>query len=336
MYNLRSHQWWRGRYQINRAMIRLTSTPELYDVGYGAEGKSPPSPPYASLLRLAHRAGYDRTHSPAARTADEMLAWCNRYGLLGLLVQQTVLVRPWPHWMPLTDPHGERGLLIPGHIGHASARLVPIAQQFIREGSSWRALHEVLRPKKPGTAAPTKPRPVEPEEVSDWRVPGVAVLREGGSQVWEPIASAWGRFFPSVPEREREQYPYPRPLSPTFWQLYAEPVTDFIDAATALRDYVAALHSGLSSLDRTVGPEGTRRAQQRQPGLTPSLLAMLFAMVDEDIAAGYRAAACEQCGSPFLSETRRTRYCSPTCRNTSIVRAYRDRRKHSRRHAPHP
>lgn len=321
--------WSRGRYAIDGDKIRLTSTIEAYDVGSASE---PENSPYASLLRLAHRAGYNRAHSPDARTTDEILTWCNRYGLLGLLLQEAVLVRPWPQWMPRTDPGGERGLLIPGRVGQASSRLVPIAQQFVREGSLWRASHEMLLPKKPGTAAPTKPRPVDPGEVSDWRAPGVAVVGVEGGQLWQPIASAWGRFFPSVSEPDRERYPYPRPSSPAFWQLYAEPVADFLKAASALRDYAAALRPEPSSRDRTVRPERAG-SQQRRSGPTPSLLAMLYAMVDEDIAAGYHAAACAECGSPFLSETRRTRYCSPTCRNTAIVRAYRHRRK-STRHRP--
>ncbi|MDX2168435.1 MAG: hypothetical protein SF182_15275 [Deltaproteobacteria bacterium] len=191
----------------------------------------------------------------------------------------------------------------------------------------------MLHPKKPVTAAPTKPRPVDPEEVSDWRVPGVAVVGVEGGQLWEPIASAWGRFFPSISEQDRERYPYPRPLSPAFWQHYAEPVADFLKAANALRDYVAALRSESSSVDRTVRPERTPPVQRRS-GPIPSLLAMLFAMVDEDVAAGYHADACAQCGSPFLSGNRRTRYCSPTCRNTAIVRAYRHRRKSTRRPSP--
>lgn len=332
MYSEGCLPWWRGRHTIDGDKIRLTSTPEPYDIGRGSEAGNPP---YTSLLRLAHRASYDRVHSPDARTTDEILTWCNRYGLLGLLLQQTVLVRPWPQWMPRTDPGGERGLLIPGRIGHASSRLVPIAQQFVRDGSLWRASHEVLHPNKPSTAAPTKPRPVDLGEVSDWRVPGVAVVGVEGGQSWEPIASAWGRFFPSISEQDRERYPYPRPLSPAFWQHYAEPVADFLKAANALRDYVAALRSESSSVDRTVRPERTPPVQRRS-GLTPSLLAMLYAMVDEDIAAGYHAAACAECGSPFLSETRRTQYCSPTCRNTATVRAYRHRHKNARRRPPHP
>ena len=330
MYTEDRHPWSRGRYAIDGDKIRLTSTPEPYDIGLGSEVENSP---YASLLRLAHRASYDRAHFPDARTTDEILAWCNRYGLLGLLLQQTVLVRPWPQWMPRTDPGGERGLLIPGRIGQASSRLVPIAQQFAREGSLWRASHEVLLPKKPGTAAPTKPRPVDPGEVSDWRVSGVAVVSAEGGQLWAPIASAWSRFFPSVSEPDRERYPYPRPSSPAFWQLYAEPVADFLKAANALRDHVAALRPESSSVDRIARPERTP-PMQRPSGPTPSLLAMLYAMVDEDIASGYHAAACAECGSPFLSETRRTRYCSPTCRNTSTVRAYRHRHKSARRRRP--
>src|SRR5947208_4297865 len=55
-------------------------------------------------------------------------------------------------------------------------------------------------------------------------------------EVEEPLGRTWARFFPSVPARERERYPYPPPLTEAFWRLYAEPVEDFLDAARALRD----------------------------------------------------------------------------------------------------
>ena len=83
MYDEDRLPWSRGRYAIDGDKIRLTSTPESYDIGRGSEVENPP---YASLLRLAHRVSYDRAHSPDARTTDEILTWCNRYGLLGLLL----------------------------------------------------------------------------------------------------------------------------------------------------------------------------------------------------------------------------------------------------------
>lgn len=329
--------WWRGSYKIVDGLIRLASSPSVYRPDDVTEIGDATMRPYASLLRLAHRASYDRDHNPSLRTAEEIVTWCNRHGLLGLALQHTVLVRTWPRWMPRIDPQGERGLLIPGRAGHASARLVPIAQQFVRDDSAWLALYEILSPKQRSAAAPTKPRAAAPEELVDWREPGVAVATHDGDHDWQPVASAWGRFFPDVPEKERERYGYPRPLSLEFWQLYAEPVAAFLAAATGLRDHVAALRSERHAPRKRgelVAKESARIKPARKPGIAHSLLGMLSEMITADLEAGYRVEACAECGGPFLSETRRVRYCSPTCRNTSVVRAYRHRLKQTRGRPP--
>ena len=328
--------WWRGRYEIVDGLVRPTSAPEKYSFSSSKHIRGREPRPYAALLRLAHRAAYDRHHKPTSQTTEEILAWCNRYGLLGLLLHHTVLVRPWPRWRPRIDPQGEHGLLIPGRVGHVSAKLVPIAQQFVRQGGSWLAVYEVLSPKKLGSATPRKPGPLEPDDVLDWREPGVAVAGSGSGHAWQSIAAAWGRFFPGIPDEERERYPYPKPLSPEFWRLYAEPVGDFLDAAVALRDEVAARRpkNRAASKEHQEGSESARARVTRPSESAPSLVAILSAMIAEDLQAGYRADVCAECGAPFLSDARRVRYCSPTCRNTSVVRAYRHRLKKKRRGPP--
>ncbi len=64
-----------------------------------------------------------------------------------------------------------------------------------------------------------------------------------GDWVKEGLPTTWGRFFPDVPEAERDTYPYPAPCGPEFWRLYAEPVEDFLRAAATLYEILDGLRT---------------------------------------------------------------------------------------------
>jgi hypothetical protein len=48
----------------------------------------------------------------------------------------------------------------------------------------------------------------------------------------EPLTKSGPRFFPGVPEQERNSFGYPQPLTNPFWEMYAEPLSDFFPRLT--------------------------------------------------------------------------------------------------------
>jgi hypothetical protein len=54
----------------------------------------------------------------------------------------------------------------------------------------------------------------------------------------EPLTDTWARCFPSIRTGQRSTYGYPAPYSDRFWELYAEPVEDFVLVAERLRDAI--------------------------------------------------------------------------------------------------
>src|SRR5262249_12941422 len=168
----------------------------------------------------------------------------------------------------------------------------------------------------------------------------------------EPFAARWARFFPDVSPSEREKYPYPKPLSEEFWTQYAEPVGDFLGAASMFRDLVSRLASGegtgfgkdraaelaraLSALHGLVAPVspalapvGDGHLQRRWVG--PSLLSAFAMMLVEDLAGSFRVRLCEACETPMVSSAYQARYCSWRCRKRAEMQRYRRRVRKSRK-----
>jgi hypothetical protein len=159
-----------------------------------------------------------------------------------------------------------------------------------------------------------------------------------GGIVVEPLAVAWGRYFPTIPAKERGTFPYPVPLSNAFFSYYAEPLDAFLTAADQLRrglEELADAPHGYSqaggptlarllapmSLDLAYGAHGLREAW-----MGPSLLAMLAAMAALDVARGGRVRVC-YCKKLFVSDDKRVEYCSLKCRRNSQMSAWRARER---------
>ena len=86
-----------------------------------------------------------------------------------------------------------------------------------------------------------------------WPEP-LALMRmiRDGRWATQPIADAWGPFFPDVQRGERDTYLYPVPESDAFWAAYSEPVGWLLGAASVLRGAVLDL-----SADLVLGGEST-------------------------------------------------------------------------------
>jgi len=182
-----------------------------------------------------------------------------------------------------------------------------------------------------------------------WPEP-LALMRmiRDGRWATQPIADAWGPFFPDVQRGERDTYLYPVPESDAFWAAYSEPVGWLLGAASVLRgavldlsadlvlggestmdhlyrvdSAVRALHSLLAPVQPslTVAPDG----EYRQTWRTRSLLSSFALMALLDLTERRRVLTCTTCGRVFVSGAYQARYCSERCRGTAQKRAYRAR-----------
>jgi hypothetical protein len=160
----------------------------------------------------------------------------------------------------------------------------------------------------------------------------------------EPLDKTWADHFPDVPYAERTTFPYPHPATKDFWNMYAEPVSEFVMAAWLL---VNGLEGIKTPANRGAPAAGALRlahlasygvpylarehdGSYRQQWVAGSLLSSMAFMAMEDIARNLLH-QCRTCRTFFLSEAYQAEYCSPTCRNTMQKRRYRQKLKGARR-----
>lgn len=293
-------------------------------------------PPYQALLELIERQPFART----PESDDRLLDWCAENGLLGILPTRAQMVTLPARWGPL----------IPGHTG--SAHLVPTRIVFTRTVNGWRSTVKstfgthvpyalVGEPDQLGALVPDDALP------AGWPRAG-AILQQLGSAEWEaqPLEGDWAAFFPDVEEGARPTYDYAQPFSQRFWELYAEPVEEFLNAAVLFRDALRGIGTFLED-PSNVGADAERRffsgrdrlhalvarvspyLQLRQDAslglywVSTSLLSTYAMMAIQDLAKQRRPRSCEACGRIFLSAAYQARYCSETCRHRAQKRRQR-------------
>ena len=183
---------------------------------------------------------------------------------------------------------------------------------------------------------------------ADWPRPGVVIqdLRVPDWKV-EKLSQTWARFFPSVPAAESGTYPYPLPGSEAFWRIYAEPIDDFVAAATLLLTAVKFLgevgragdgrqgdggeiRGRLDMLHRLLAPVApavgvTEDGAFRQEWRASTLLGTYAMMALLDLTEQRRPLVCTICGRLFVTKAYQGIYCSATCRQTAQKRRYRAR-----------
>ena len=324
-------QWWKfTRYELNDGYIR--PAPDTTLSAYDPWSEPPPGADtaYASLANLVPRgwdAGDNRTVSPD--TAAAVLAWCQQYGLLGVLPRRVekVVLQAW------TEKEG----VTPQDWNGTEERWYPdqVQVQFYQNSKGWQRetyRDAIIEGKSP------RPNPA-----------GVILhpIDDSVEMVFEPFRKTWARFFPSVPLDQRESYRYPEPLTQEFWALYNEPIEEFIDTAALLEaplttlakdretvpgftirsvdNYALAIHE-LNEYVETVRwhlrqtPNG-----MVQQWTSPSLFASLVLMALQDVAGAKRPRICLTCSGLFVSPAYQARYCSVRCRHTMNKRTYRTR-----------
>lgn len=352
LWTLPGGPWWRfGRYELRAGYLHPASGSRLVEYDPWEfhralrDGRREGKAPYESLLGLLDDldlapASYATGRQPFALTAAgvaALTAWCAEHGLLGVL------------------PHVAHQVTLPARWGLATltgGKLVPARTCYVRGAFGWVAREDAFwETRSPAFERATKqPGALVPEDLlpAEWTPPGV-LLQDLGEPGWrfEPLDGTWAHFFPDVPEVDRPTYPYPRPCSEPFWQLYAEPVDAFLRAAAVLRDAVTdlaqprgdaeagdsylhrlwrgleALQSLLTAITPALLPLGNGTYLQHWQG--NSLLGTLAMMAYLDLTERRRVFSCARCRKIFTSAAYQARYCSERCRYAAQKRAYRGR-----------
>jgi hypothetical protein len=288
-----------------------------------------------------------------------VLEWCSKHGLLGILLTQVERVSLPARW---------RGSLPTGISGAAPNFPFPEQVRYVRANVGWevRTFTDVGGMDRLMHGSPRKERPTVPEGAIGTVVPEEWLqffpklekprvwLRDllRGELIEEGLDQTCARYLPGVAAVD-----YPKPAVAevddeqalrSFWERYAEPVDDFVRAASAFRDALEGMRHarplramtsdqsmsvsrGMNTLSALVFPvraavtileDGTFG----EHWISPSLLSSLAKMVHQDLTGGRRRAlACAECGRTFVAIAYQAKYCSPRCRNTSQKREYRRR-----------
>ncbi len=334
------------RYVVREGMIRPAFGARLHSYDPCAEhemGRSTSGaqqPPYGALLDLIQSVELKPRPGPGPLVTltpeSETLVcdWCAAHGLLGVLLHRVQTVILAARWHPL-----------PG----TEHRLIPVQQQLVRTNQGWiRTGREGRRfpSKVSGDESGAQGALVPPANLPKrWSEPNVLLqdLRTGERKT-ESLSQTWSRFFPEVPDEEREIHPYPLPGSAAFWLIYGEPVSDFLEAATLLLaplralcgheetisdEELAATQRAVDGFNRLLGPVspaafiGDGRLQQQWN--TASLLGAFAMMALMDLTEKRRPRICSNCSKLFVTKAHQGTYCSDTCRNTAQKRRHRQR-----------
>ena len=299
-------------------------------------------PPYQSLIDLCRELRGQRfaaLANPDEETQILLTNWCARNGLLGVLPQSVftiVLAARWDHLLAKEGP------------------LFPVVDQHVRSSTEWQTghFHYGFGRRRPSSEERRQRDLVEEEYVSE-KSPTPHVIIQ--SKLDDPklehqSLKSLAHFFPEVKEWEAETFDYPRPLSVPFWELYAEPIHNFLGAAFGFYDSVQTISrlKGVRvqdldqresySVERAVRTiealvanvrhtvDFTEDGQLIQRWTSASLLASFGMMAFLDLMEGkVHRCANEACGRIFVTDAWQAAYCSPRCRNTALKRQSRKR-----------
>ena len=368
---IRSQLWWKfSRYELRDGYIRPARAAKLlryqpWDAHWQARrhpGRKQQSP-YFSLTTLVSDLGASPTVdgrltlNPFAE--KKVLDWCDQFGLLGVLLQQTqhVVFPPRVVENTLDDD------------APPPWPATAVLEHYVREVPTWKGVSSYSRPggavwdssaitnfwepvpeglpseSLPDCGPLTSDHPLPAE----WPPPHV-LSRHITGQVWQHVSleEGWFKFFPDLRDHTK---PTPAPLSDTFWKAYAEPLDLFLGGAALLKQAMEASQirrsvkgedredrlkqsirafpgeDALRGLVNAVAPSFVRERQRpnRREGilLAPSLLGMFAAMLLDDLTIGKNIRRCAACPNLFASGAHAANYCSERCRWRSMKQRYR-------------
>ncbi len=315
-------------------------------------------PPYADLLELARNLTFVPNHTsftPTAESANAILEWCAKYGLLGILPARVEVITLQAFWVPRSEAWNDpeaRGFC-PRYV-----RYVRRAGQWSETGATTEIpdpplTEEEATPERLYDAIPSAMNTLADRAQDIWPAPGALVWRwKQHDRQEQDLGRALRRYFPDVPHFVSHAHTYPRPCSEDFWSSYGEPVAEFARWALRFKEAVESVsqmetprknpteadrqrirveNEALLFLEGLSGTVGTPR--RLRPGtrnlvryvVAPSLLSAFAEMFLEDAELGRRALRCDTCGMFFVSDEPHARYCSVRCRNTMQRRRQRQR-----------
>lgn len=230
---------------------------EAYRSSWEGRKRKGREPPYVELARLS------------IEGPDKWLRWCEEYGLLGILQEQTQEVRFHPHWRQVEPddlgPLGEREDL------KGESGLMP-EQVVWQQRAGGRASKKQVRPEQAGLlfkrALAGEGMPVPDSDLEklvdhpSWSgtgisKPGVRVSERDGTVRETTVTEGYGKFFPrreGIPEwvdrslEERfmgelgtppagnlEKQEYPLPSNDEYYRAYGEPLIQLRRRAQEIR-----------------------------------------------------------------------------------------------------
>lgn len=172
------------------------------------------------------------------------------------------------------------------------------------------------------------------------------VLLERGIEALN--SRAWATYFPDVPKAQQATYEYPVPMSPQFWEMYAEPLEEFLLVALTLyyavqlwqrrgdrqwgahREKLTAATLALLSFDAvTLCSNPSEDGMPTLKWVSPSLVTSLQLMIYQDNNQERRVQWCKwkPCGGVFVNVSGRADYCTDDCRNAAQQSKYRERQR---------
>lgn len=321
-------RWWRhSRYEIRDGYIVPAKGAKLVEYDpwkfHRKRGEllAITEPPYLSLFKAVEPWEHGIKAEDEPGTEQAILGWCNRFGLLGLLHQEAVRIIFRPRREP--DRQTDDFLQI----------------QYVKGPYCWDYPARVVDPM--GNWRQVKDK--NPDELVFPSAEPPSVLMRSvsdGAIHSETIRKGWGRYFPAIPERERESYRYPLPDTKAFFEIYAEPVSQFIDSALwfmlAVKGIAGCTEESLSEFQKVDRRDRLARLSSSGGPMTdpktgdrsitwnaPSLLAHMALMATVDMSENRILQPCENCKTLIVTGHARARYCSYTCRRAAQARVYR-------------
>lgn len=271
--------------------------------------------PYYRLINLYQEMGCpSRLESISEAEIESLLIWCSNNGLLGILLQAVKVVSFIP----------------PGTFRNFSAKGSPITRSrstYVKTSTGWQHVWEPLKPD------------IESGEFSYYqRIGDVAVLKK-------PLKETWALFFPGVPQKELYKYVPTEKDSwkERFWQVYAEPVDEFLRGISILHHALESLSynsdddwpdgkaevftdglNALNALTEGVSPILSPLDKTfEQSWTSPSLLASYAMMSLQDNVGARHIRKCTVCGKLF--PTMKASYHGPKCARAQHQRNRRRR-----------
>ncbi len=318
-YQFMTARWWRfSRYEIKDGLIGPAPGAVLHEYDPWEEYEQScvlgvgrgPTPPYQSFVGLDRHV---ELHAPmylrdGAQRA--VIRWCERYGLLGLLLQDVDSLPAGRYQFPtnycvdgkqrrLSGPVQSSYLWSDGHWKR---------EDLGRTVDAWEA--EDLSRYFPGHLPlsgkyPEIPTPLSPDFWAAYREPVRDFMRNA---LW--LSVALKGFLSLNSQSSYEVGPLEFEPGELSWS-----GTELINQLTG----------SIGSVTRIVGASGNRHLTEEWA--FRSLLACLAKMIQRDVLSNGRVFLCKVCGRAFVSSSPVAQYCEPRCKNTANKRQQRLNKK---------